>query len=270
MVKELGADVHQAGRTGRRPLHIAVKIGHKDVARCLVKDLGADVNQTDNSGFFPRYAAAVNDDVNMVKCLVKELGADVKQADDDGSTALHFAAQEGYIGVVRCLAKLRADINQVTNRGFTPIHHAALNGRLDVLRCLSRDFGADIYLNPYNGFTFLMNSSKNGHENVVRWLLKNGVDPQMSHSCCCTAGVPQTAADLSSWHGASAEQTAYLKARTHCANSACDGVGRKKCAGCLEASSVGRRARWRTGRYIKPNARGALAVCLSFSEMMWT
>jgi hypothetical protein len=35
-------------------------------------------------------------------------------------------------------------------------------------------------------------------------------------------------------YSALAEQTAYLEARTHCANPGCDGAGLKKCGVCLE------------------------------------
>jgi hypothetical protein len=80
------------------------------------------------------------------------------------------------------------------------------------------------------------------HTEVVVWLIKHGADTQASlHSRF------RTAADISRDYGGSAEQTAYLEARTHCANPGCTGAGLKKCAGCLKVFFCGPaciRAHW--------------------------
>jgi hypothetical protein len=49
-----------------------------------------------------------------------------------------------------------------------------------------------------------------------------------------------TAADISKEYHAATEQTAYLEAKTHCANPGCNGAGLKKCAGCLVVFYCGR------------------------------
>jgi hypothetical protein len=56
---------------------------------------------------------------------------------------------------------------------------------------------------------------------VVKWLVKAGADTQ-------------DAAHLSRGVGASAEQTAYLEAKTHCSSLGCSGAGVKKCTGCRQ------------------------------------
>jgi hypothetical protein len=130
----------------------------------------------------------------MVQSLVMELGSDVNHADKDGVTSLIIAAQEGHLAVVRYLVKeLGADVNHATHNGRTPLIVAS-------------------------GFK---------HSHIVNWLVKHGADVQASSP---TFG---TAADISSTHGAPSEQTAYLEARTLCANPGCGGAGLKKCAGCL-------------------------------------
>jgi hypothetical protein len=48
-----------------------------------------------------------------------------------------------------------------------------------------------------------------------------------------------TAADLSRVSGASAEQTAYLEAKTHCSNTGCSGAGIMKCTRCRQARYCG-------------------------------
>jgi hypothetical protein len=44
-----------------------------------------------------------------------------------------------------------------------------------------------------------------------------------------------TAADVSKCIGASAEQTAYLEAKTHCSNPSCSGAGIKRWPACKQA-----------------------------------
>jgi ankyrin repeat protein len=70
--------------------------------------------------------------------------------------------------------------------------------------------------------TPLVLASYGKHAAVVVWLLKHGADAQASSKF-------GTAAEISKRSGAPAEQTAYLEARTHCANNGCDGAGLKKC-----------------------------------------
>jgi hypothetical protein len=73
-----------------------------------------------------------------------------------------------------------------------------------------------------------MVASRYHHNEVVRWLLKNGANAQTKLNGSFTA------ADVSKSFGAPAESTAYLEARTYCANSGCSGAGLKKCANCLD------------------------------------
>jgi ankyrin repeat protein len=101
------------------------------------------------------------------------------------------------------------------------------NGHLDVLKCLVHEFGADINKGMSDGSTPLMAASSFQHNDVVRWLLKNGANAQTMQNESFTA------ADVSKYYGASANSTAYLEARTHCANPGCGGAGLKKCANCL-------------------------------------
>jgi ankyrin repeat protein len=208
----------------------------------LVNELGADVNQTDGNGCTPVFAAAYNGHLAVARCLVRELGADVNLADLEGCTPLYTAAQEGRLEVMQCLVKeLDADINQVDNKGYSPLFIAAQEGRLEMVHCMVKELGADVNLAVQNGSTPLTIAAERMHHDVVRFLLKHGADPQASHN------VLGTAADISRMHGAPAEQTAYLEARTHCANPDCTNAGLKKCERCLQVYFCGSaciRAHW--------------------------
>jgi ankyrin repeat protein len=172
--------------------------------RCLVKDLGADVNKATDQGFTPLIAAVQLENLAHISCLINELGADVNQGDEDGRSALFMAASNGKLDVVRCLLKLRADANQTNDDGATP----------------------------------LMMASAEKHEEVVVWLVKAGADTQAT-TAVYSNGESVTAADASKRFGASASQTAYLEAKTHCSNTSCSSAGLKKCPACKQARYCG-------------------------------
>jgi hypothetical protein len=161
--------------------------------------------------------------------LLNELGAHVTQVGKYGGTALHRAAREGQLEIVECLLKeFRADIDQAGDNGVLPLLLATKEGHLDVMRFLVKEFGADANRADLAGFTPLIAAAVSRNEDVIKWLLKNGVNTQEPHR---RFGTP---AQISKWHGAPAEHTAYLEAKTHCANPNCSGAGLKKCAKCFE------------------------------------
>jgi hypothetical protein len=194
--------------TSAKPLCYAVKHGKYEVALFLVRNLGADVNQADAKGFAPLFIATHAGNLRMVKCLAIELGADVNQTDAEDCTPLYIAACLGHLGVVQCLVE---------------------------------ELGVDVNLADEDGNTPLMVAANRMHHKLVRYLLKHGADPQASHDRLGTA------ADLSRLSGAPVEQTAYIEARTHCANPGCTNAGLKKCERCLQSYFCGSaciRAHW--------------------------
>jgi hypothetical protein len=84
-----------------------------------------------------------------------------------------------------------------------------------------------------------MAASAMKHAEVVKWLVKAGADTQASTSISIEGGAALTAANFSKDFGASAEQTAYLEAKTHCSHSGCSGAGLLKCTGCKQARYCG-------------------------------
>jgi ankyrin repeat protein len=197
------------------PLYNAAGFGKLAAVRFLVKEAGADIQATHAGLATLLCVAALQGHVAVVRCLVKEFGADVNQATKEGGcTPVFLAAQEGHVAIVRCLVKeFGADVNQAANDGCTPLYVAAQFGSLPVVQCLVKELGADVNQARFNWSTPLMIASYCKHKEVVLWLIKHGADAQASTSL---AG--STAADILRAIGAPAEQTAYLEARTHCAN----------------------------------------------------
>jgi hypothetical protein len=200
-------------------------MGRLAVVRCLVKEFGADVNQRHEHAFTPLYIAAIEGKLEVVQCLVNEHGADVNLGDEQGLTPLYAVAKKGRLAVVRCLVKdLGADVNRRPKIGSTPLHIVARMGHLDVVHFLVYDLGADVNEATKDGSTPLMiAAAEHLHYGIVRYLLKRGADPQASHHELGTAG------DISQYMNAPDEETAYLQARAHCANSSCTNAGLKKC-----------------------------------------
>jgi hypothetical protein len=81
-----------------------------------------------------------------------------------------------------------------------------------------------------------MAAAYNKQADAVTWLVKAGANTQASIS---TDDSEITAATISNTVGASAEQTAYLEAKTHCSSLGCSGAGVMKCTGCKQARYCG-------------------------------
>jgi ankyrin repeat protein len=234
LVNDLGADVNQTNEEGLTPLCIAALKGDLEMVRCLVADLGADVDRANNEGISPVHMAVQVGNLEMVQCLVMEYGANVDSGDEAVCTPLYVAAQDGHVAVVRSLVKdLGADINRRSKYGWTLLNIAAQNGHLDVVRCLVEELGADVNEATGGGVTSLMIAVENLHHKIVRTLLKQGADAQASHNKYGTA------VSISRFKGDRVEETAYLNARTHCANPSCENAGLKKCERCLQAYFCG-------------------------------
>ena len=170
---------------------------------------------------------------DVLSCLAKELGADVNQRDKKGWTAMIGAAYKGHLDIVQYLVEeLGGDVTTAANDGCTPLWMAASKGHLDVVRVLFKLRGANIDRRDNTGLTPLMIASHEKHTDVVRWLVKAGADTQAPLG-------DSTAASLSRRVGASAEQTAYLEAKTHCSSPGCSGAGIMKCTGCKQARYCG-------------------------------
>jgi ankyrin repeat protein len=202
-----------------------------DTLRCLVKDLGADVNQGNHEqgGNTALYVAAQRGHVDVMRCLVKEFGAKVDLGYNEGGTPLQMAAWTGNLDVIRCFVEeLGADANEVSKSGGSPLIMAAGEGHLDAVRYFLK-FGANVNHSSPRGMTPSIAATMFKHAEVVKWLVKAGAEVD-----CRTA-------DLSKSAGATAEQTAYLEAKTHCSNVRCGGNGLLKCTvlwGVMPASAL--------------------------------
>lgn len=232
LVKDLGADVNGIEKDGATASYFAAQNAHLASVRCLVNELGANVHQMVHTNTALHIAAKQGHGA-IVQCLVKEFGAEVNQANHVGATPLIAAAQTDQSAVMRLLVTdLGADVNQTRHDGVTALYFAAHEGRLGAVRWLIKELGADIEKTRHDGCTPLIAASANMHADVGKSLIKAGVDPQVTSRW-------GRAEDISNTSGASAEQMAYLQAKTQCLNSSCSGAGLLICTGCKQARYCG-------------------------------
>jgi ankyrin repeat protein len=123
-----------------------------------------------------------------------------------------------------------------------------------VVRCLVEELGADVNLARKDSATALMVAASKSNHKIVAYLMRHGADPQVS------APIFGTAAHISKTHGASAEQTAYLEAKTHCSNHGCTGAGAKKCTGCKQVRYCGQQCQLAHWQAHKADCKAAVEL----------
>ncbi|UCF16699.1 MAG: ankyrin repeat domain-containing protein, partial [Phycisphaerales bacterium] len=164
ILMDAGARADSADATGRKPVDIAMKEGHKRATEILA---AADPNVTIQ-------VAAYVGAVQTVKHLI-EAGANVNLRDNESRTLLHLSAMAGHEDVVRLLLSRKARPQSKDQYGRTPLHAAGRNGHERVVRLLLAS-GARIDEKDRSGWTPLHEAACNGHSTVVETLVSKGAN----------------------------------------------------------------------------------------------
>lgn len=170
------------GAIGGRALLAAVEGGQLEALKVLLA-AGAPVDaKMPSSGETALILAASNGNNGVVAELVAA-NARLKLKGGDGLNALHRACHAGHLDAVKTLLAAGANVNAVKDKDavkITPLMIAAYNGHDEVVRLLLRH-GADAMRADSNGFTALGYAAQEGHAAIIKTLLRAGVKINEKH-----------------------------------------------------------------------------------------
>jgi ankyrin repeat protein len=193
---------------GRTSLYVAVEHGYESMVKLLL-DKGADPNAYGGDFSYPINEAVYSKNERIVQLLIDN-GALVNRGARDPDNTLKLAFQEGSEKMVKLLLNAGADVSKTdtwmrtplrmaseegwyelvtfllgqtsaTSRnardldGWTPLSKACFNNHVEVVKLLL-DNGTDANISVGEGWTPLHTAADQGHLEVVRLLLDNGAD----------------------------------------------------------------------------------------------
>jgi len=148
MLMESGASLDAYNKNRDNPILICCRTGQSKILERLLKTLKPEeltsllYTWAEIDGFIPLLAATELDKIDCIKVCVK-YGTNIEtRANDDnkmipGGTALHLACYYGRISAAKTLIDLGADLgSKTTVDGFTPLHYAIKNGHMELVRYL--------------------------------------------------------------------------------------------------------------------------------------
>ena len=116
-------------------LHIACRLGHRNIVHLLIKH-GANIDPVDHNFHTPLIMAVIYGHYNVVTDLINA-GANVHFTDSYGLTALMYGVLYGSLGIVHTLINSGANIHATNRFGMATIMLAAIRrGNLDSIRAL--------------------------------------------------------------------------------------------------------------------------------------
>ncbi|KAJ7316021.1 hypothetical protein JRQ81_002183 [Phrynocephalus forsythii] len=166
---------------GFSALHHAALVGSLELISLLL-EAQATVDIKDINGMRPLHYAAWQGKVEPVRLLLRA-GASVNMASLDGQIPLHLSAQYGHYEVSEMLLQHQSNPCLVNKAKKTPLDLACEFGRLKVAQlllnshmCVALLEGQSKDTSDPNYTTPLHLAAKNGHKEIIRQLLKAGIE----------------------------------------------------------------------------------------------
>ncbi|KAE8878125.1 hypothetical protein PF005_g14068 [Phytophthora fragariae] len=169
-----GVNLDAKDEDERTPLHWASATGRLDVAEFLLEQAKASVNVQDDAGWTPLMSAASAGHGDIVGLLLSK-GADANLANENGQIPLHY--HRGRQEIVELLLDYTRDVNQADNIGSTPLMRALGGKPSPGIIALLVDHGAKVNTRDVGGNTPLHLAISEGYEDIARFLLENGANP---------------------------------------------------------------------------------------------
>ena len=193
------------GEENEKPIHIALRMGHKEIVILLLQ-YGANLTFRTDRGNTPLHLASEAGYLSLVKyiigkqtdgmcslndenetplhlaarngkdCVVNyfvENGCNINATSANDATCLHLACENGHYTTVECLLKHGAKLNAMNSAHQTPLHIAASRGQKEIVELLILD-KANFTLRDKDGITALLAASINGHQDTVLFIVQQG------------------------------------------------------------------------------------------------
>ncbi|XP_017558000.2 caskin-2 isoform X2 [Pygocentrus nattereri] len=168
-------NVNYQDADGFSALHHAALTGTTDLLSLLL-EAQAMVDIKDSNGMRPLHYAAWQGKADSVLMLLRA-GASVNGASQDGQIPLHLAAQYGHYEVSEMLLQHQSNPCMVNKAKKTPLDLACEFGRLKVAQLLlSSNMVVALLEGNGRDNTPLHLAARNGHKDIIRLLLKAGID----------------------------------------------------------------------------------------------
>ncbi|XP_033229226.1 ankyrin-3-like [Belonocnema kinseyi] len=161
----------QEGEAGYTPLHIAVDKGYPDFVR-LFLDAGVSVNLTTKGGFMPLHLAAERGNLTMVKLLLEYDADPSAEGATFIETPLFFAAQAGNAQIVEILSEISPNRKDEWVEGYFSLFIAAYQGHEAIVKKLLKK-KVDPNAMIRNALTPLTAAAQQGHKKIVNILLRH-------------------------------------------------------------------------------------------------
>ncbi|KAM9296221.1 caskin-2 [Gastrophryne carolinensis] len=174
-------NVNYQDSDGFSALHHAALTGNSELLLLLLETQAA-VDIKDGNGMRPLHYAAWQGQPEPVRLLLRA-SASVNAASNDGQIPLHLAAQYGHYDVCETLLQHQSNPCLVNKAKKTPLDLACEFGRIKVVQlllnshlCVSLLEGVTKDPTDPNFTTPLHLAAKNGHREVIRFLLQAGIE----------------------------------------------------------------------------------------------
>ncbi|KRZ62864.1 Serine/threonine-protein kinase TNNI3K, partial [Trichinella nativa] len=184
---EKEADVHQIDWASFTPLHLASYFGFTEIVRLLLL-FSSNPNSLTGVQDTPLHLAALKGHYETVELLLSKPELCVVWPNQEKSTVFHYCAQFGHLEIMKLLLDdiqrydiISACVHEGNLYGDTPLHNACTAGKsVDLIGYLLKQPGVNVNCQGRDGHTPLHSACYNGHLKVVKFLLDQGADMDIS------------------------------------------------------------------------------------------